>query len=62
MAHRQVLCFDSLIDPLDSLPTNTWFTLQFPQYLYFILMQTVSKHIVLYVYPSQISILGAFNK
>lgn len=58
MAHQQVMCFDGLIDPVDSLTTSTWVTLQFTQYLYFILIQTVSKQIILYLYPSQISILG----
>ena len=58
MAHQQVMCFDDLIDPVDSLATSTWVTLQFTQYFYFILTQMVSKQIVLCVYPSQISILG----
>jgi hypothetical protein len=49
MAHQQVMCFDD-IDPVDSLATSTWVTLQFTQYLYFILIQSLQANRILHTH------------
>ena len=57
MAHQQVMCFDDLIDPVDSLATSTWLQFSSLSIFYFNLIESIQTN-WLYVYPSPISILG----